>query len=378
MHGNRLSMKQLLRLSAIVFGLWTLLGLCAGTLDSLQLYSIGRHPDYWTFREPLIVQWIWAAFTPLVFVTAQRFPLRRPALLLALSMHTGCFLSLSMLHSVITASIGTPLGGVPPEYHGSLLKLRFLAELYSDIWMYWPLVCIQALIDSHAQSRERDRVTARLETQLTTARLAVLRAQIQPHFLFNTLHSIAALMRIDVRAAEDMVADLAEILRASFSEPITHESSLRRELELVRCYTRIQSCRFSERLKVNYQVAAETLDAAVPVLVLQSLVENAVIHGIAPADRPGTIEIAACRRGEQLILSVDDDGVGLRAAPRSGVGLSNARRRLRQLYGDQQSIELIEKADRGVTVTVSVPFRDLPKDSREWGRDEDTNSDRGR
>jgi len=268
---------------------------------------------------------------------------------------------------------------VPPHYQGSLLKLRFLEEFYSDIWMYWPLVCIQALLDSNARARERDRRASELETELTRARLGLLRAQIHPHFLFNTLHSIAALIRFDARAAEDMVADLSELLRASFADPIAQETTLRNELELVRCYLRIQSCRFSDRLRVDYRVDEGTLDAAVPVLVLQSLVENAVIHGISPAERPGTIEICASHEGERLVLQVADDGVGLRAPHRPGVGLGNARKRLRQLYGERQSLELATGTGGGVVASVVIPWRIAPFGSSEGVvAHENTNADRGR
>src|SRR5262249_19187288 len=165
---------------------------------------------------------------------------------------------------------------IPAHYTGPTLPLRFLEEFYSDIWMYWPLVCIQALIDSHARARAQARQAAELEALLARAHRALLGAQIQPHFLFNALHAVSALIRIDPAAAEDMVADLAEILRASSAESSLQETPLRRELDLVACYLRIQQRRFGERLRVNQVVAPDLLDAAGPALVLQSLVENAV------------------------------------------------------------------------------------------------------
>jgi LytS/YehU family sensor histidine kinase len=294
--------------------------------------------------------------TPLVFLIARRFPLSRPRQALAFAVHTGCFLCLCLLHCAAAEALEAPLS-LPPGYHGSSLELRFLKELYSDIWMYWPLVCIQALIDSHAHAREKDQRALQLEAQLTHSHLALLRAQIQPHFLFNTLHAISALLRIEPRAAQDMVADLAELLRSSFSEPLLQETTLRREFELVCCYLRIQSRRFGDRLRLSYQLAPDTLEAAVPALVLQSLVENAVVHGIAPAARPCRLEIRSWRAAEQLLLQVIDDGVGLQVPHRPGVGLSNATKRLYQLYGERQSLDLTGHPDRGVVVTVSIPLR---------------------
>lgn len=356
-------MKQIARPFAIVLGVWTLIGLFWGAADYVLRHELGLTPSLWSsFRRALTEEWIWAALTPIVFWIARRFPLSGRTLPLWFIVHFASFVSLSFLHCLIAQAVGAPLPYAPPHYVGSLLKLRFLEDFYPDIWMYWPLVCIQGLIDSHARAHEREKVKAKLESELTKASLALLRAQIHPHFLFNTLHSISALIRFDTRSAEEMIADLSEILRASFSDPAAQETTLRGELELVRCYMRIQTCRFSDRLSVSYHIAPDTLDAAVPVLVLQSLVENAVIHGIAPAERPGKVEISSQRRDQQLLLTVVDDGTGLSPSYTAGVGLSNARRRLAQLYGRQQSLDLTGQFGRGAAAMVSIPFRLL--DSR--------------
>jgi two-component system, LytTR family, sensor kinase len=237
---------------ALVFALWTLVALCGGLADYLFAFGVGKPMSFWAaFQRPLTEQWIWAALTPLVFFVAHHFPLGRPHLARAIAAHVAAFLSLSFLHCVLAEGVGGPLAYLPAHYTGATLPLRFLEEFYSDIWMYWPLVCIQALIDSHARARDRERHTAELEASLAKSHLALLRAQIQPHFLFNTLHALSALIRVDPVAAEDMVADLAEILRASSVESGLQETTLRRELDLVSCYVRIQQRRFGERLRVN-------------------------------------------------------------------------------------------------------------------------------
>jgi two-component system, LytTR family, sensor kinase len=365
---------------ALVFALWTVAAVCGGLADYLFAYLQGTPPPLWTvFQRPLTEQWIWAALTPLVFFIAHRFPLARPALARAIAIHVAAFLLLSLLHCALAGALGEPLLAVPAHYPGSLLKLRFLEEFYSDIWMYWPLVCIQALIDSHRRAREREQRTAELQTLLARSQLALLRAQIQPHFLFNTLHAVSALVRLDARAAEDMIADLADMLRASFTDGALQETSLQRELDLIGCYLRIQQRRFGERLSVRYAIAPEALRAALPSLLLQSLVENAVIHGIAPLARGGTLEVSAARHGARLELLVSDDGVGLHGTPTAGVGLANARRRLHELYGSEQSLSLGARPGGGVAAAVSIPWHDAPGAVPDEGKSgENTHADRGR
>ncbi len=351
-------MKSYARQLAVVFGLWTLIALCSGFADYAYWLAVGESPSLAaTLRRPLTEQWIWALLTSLVFFLARRVPLTRPHLLRAFAIHGVFFLLLSFAHCAIAEALRGPLASIPPHYHGPTLLLRFLEEVYSDIWMYWPLVGIRGWLDAQARERERERQAARLEQSLAELRLSLLRAQIQPHFLFNTLHAISALLRVDPRAAEDMVADLAEILRASFADSAAQEVPLRREMELVRCYLRIQQARFGERLAVEIAVDADAADAAVPALMLQSLVENAVVHGIAPLTRPGRLVVRVQRAGDRLAIEVADNGVGLPADRHAGLGLSNTRARLGQLYGAAQSFALASAPDRGTTVTLHIPAR---------------------
>jgi two-component system LytT family sensor kinase len=373
-------MKAFAKRFALVFALWTLVSICGGLADYLFSLALGGHLTFWgAFRRPLTEQWIWAALTPLVFLIAHHFPLSRPRLPRAIGMHVAAFLTLSLLHCLLAELVGGPLAVLPAHYTGPTLPLRFLEEFYSDIWMYWPLVCIQALMDSHARTRERERRAAELEALLGKSHLAFLRARIQPHFLFNTLHALSALIRSDALAAEDMVADLAEILRASSADSGLQETTLRSELDLVACYLRIQQRRFGDRLRVIQVVAPELLDAAVPPLVLQSIVENAVIHGIAPLDRSGTVAIRAYRREEQLVLQVEDDGMGMQSGGSTGVGLSNARRRMHELYGDKQSLYVMSAPGQGVSALVCIPFRVLPRSVQMEGVSRDhTDADSGR
>ncbi|HEY4038567.1 MAG TPA: histidine kinase [Burkholderiaceae bacterium] len=373
-------MRASARQFAIVLAAWTAVAITDGLANYFLRLSLGDAPAFWAvFRRPLTEQWIWAGLTPVVFMLTTRFPLVRPHLARAFVIHCAAFLALSAIHCVIADAIGGPLAFRAPNYAGGLLALRFLEEIYSDIWMYWPLVCIRALLDSHAQIRRRETESARLQALLATSQLELLRAQIRPHFLFNTLHSITTLVRTDAAAAEDLIADLAEILRASFVDSSSQETTLRREMELVDCYLRIQQRRFSDRLSLACRIAPETLEAAVPPLVLQSLVENAVIHGISPSNRPGTVTIRADRDGDRLQLEVSDDGAGLPASFRPGVGISNARSRMQRLYGSDQQLRIDGAVGCGTTVGVSIPFRVVPAVSPAGGVcDEDQDLDRRR
>jgi two-component system, LytTR family, sensor kinase len=374
------SIKSWAKQFAVVLGAWTAVALIAGLANYWLAAAVGQAPDFWnTFRRPLVEQWIWACLTPLVFVLATRFPLAPPQLLRSACVHLTGFLALSLLHCAIANALGSPLELQPGNYQGSFLWLRFMEEVYSDIWMYWPLVCIRALIDSNARSKRKELEAARIQGLLASSQLALLRAQIQPHFLFNTLHSITTLVRGDPAAAEDLIADLAEILRASFSQLSDSEMTVGRELELVDCYLRIQQRRFSDRLQLQYRICSGVLDAALPPLMLQSLVENAVIHGVTPSKKAAMVEIYIAREGDRLCLEVRDDGVGLPVSFEPRIGLSNTRLRLQTLYGENHRMAVTAAVGGGVIASISIPFRLLHNGGTAGGDDSDnSNVCRGR
>ncbi|HVG24039.1 MAG TPA: histidine kinase [Thermoanaerobaculia bacterium] len=210
-------------------------------------------------------------------------------------------------------------------------------------------------IEAQRRYRERELHAARLEAELASARLDALSAQLQPHFLFNTLNSIATLMRRDVDAAEQMVAHLGALLHKTLRSGERHEVTLAEELELLEQYLAIMKIRFQDRLVVRKNIDAAVTGASVPQLVLQPIVENAIRHGISRRPGAGLIEIAATRLGPSLEITVRDDGDGL-AGETEGIGLTNTRRRLRELYGDAQALELTPAAEGGLRVTLRVPL----------------------
>jgi two-component system LytT family sensor kinase len=237
-------------------------------------------------------------------------------------------------------------------------------------------------LDYYQQFRERERQAAELEKHLARARLQALKMQLQPHFLFNTLNGIAALNYEDPRAANLMLARLSELLRMTLEDNDAPEVSLRQELDFNRRYLELEQIRLGDRLTVTLEIAPETLDAVVPNLLLQPLVENAIRHGIAPYSARGKISIQAHRNNGTLHLRVADNGPGRRrdqgAASGTGVGLKNTTARLWQLYGDAQRLELKTAERGGWIVEITIPFRAVETpDARFEAEYEDSNAHRG-
>ena len=209
--------------------------------------------------------------------------------------------------------------------------------------------------------RERELRALQLETRLAQAQLDALKMQLHPHFLFNTLNSISVLMSEDVVAARRMLTRMSELLRASLENVGKHEVSLREELDFLGNYLEIEQTRFHDRLAVRMQIEPGVLDARVPNLILQPLVENAIRHGVAPRAQQGLIEISAVREDGMVQLKVRDNGPGLQlSAPESltkGIGLSNTQARLNQLYGSHHRFELKDAPGGGLEVVIAIPFR---------------------
>ncbi len=242
---------------------------------------------------------------------------------------------------------------------------RFLAVLASSRWqlnlaVYWVSVSIASAWRLRQQAAERDRRALELTASLSQAKLEALRLQLQPHFLFNTLNAMATLVHRDPAAADEMITNLGDLLRLVLEATQT-EVPLRRELELVDRYLAIERVRLGERLRVERVIAPGVLDAAVPPLMLQTLVENAVRHGIEPRRASGTVAVRAERVGDRLRLSVADDGVGLPAADtrseRRGVGLANTEARLHELHGAAARLVLLAPPEGGTRVEIELPWR---------------------
>jgi LytS/YehU family sensor histidine kinase len=249
----------------------------------------------------------------------------------------------------------TPAPGMrPPE---GFLGMR--AGL--DILVYWSLLGVCQGITNFRQSQQRERRAAEMEARLTRSKLQALRMQINPHFLFNTLNAISTLIYVNPRAADEMIGDLSELLRRSLDSVEEQEIPLARELQFIRAYISIEQKRFADRLRMEQNVPDDLMNALVPALILQPLVENAIRHGIEPQRAPGLVTIEAKRHGENLHLVVRDNGKGPPAGDatrpeRRCVGLANTQARLQGLYGQNQQFSFGEGDPRGCTVGVRIPF----------------------
>jgi LytS/YehU family sensor histidine kinase len=243
-----------------------------------------------------------------------------------------------------------------------LFTRLFYYNVVSDaVSIYLPVVLVAQAVWYQKKFREREVRTFELEAQLAKAHLQALKSQLQPHFLFNTLHSISALMLTDVQAADRMMTRLSDLLRMSLASNGVQETSLSRELEFVGGYLEIEKVRFEERLEVILEIAPDTLDARVPHLLLQPLVENAVRHGISRRSAAGEIRIGASHDDNSLYLQVRDNGPGLGGhearQAKGGLGLVATRERLQTLYGNDQNIEVRSLPEGGAEACVRIPFR---------------------
>jgi two-component sensor histidine kinase len=272
-------------------------------------------------------------------------------------------------------SVQAPFNGelpppLPPPKIGPWTRFFHLAatRAQSTIPIYWAIVCVTWVISSYQQLRERERRTLELEARLMHSNLQALKTQLQPHFLFNTLNAIASLVHRKPDAAEDMIGSLSDFLRMTLDTAQEHEVALRREIEFLDLYLEIQQARFGKRLRIQKEIEPAALDAFVPALILQPLVENSVRHGIEPRETGGTIFIRARREESSLRFEIRDDGEGLKAgqlaALREGVGLSNTKARLQELYGEAHRFQITQNAEGGLTVTVAVPWRVVTGNAR--------------
>lgn len=306
----------------------------------------------------------WALATPGIVWLGRRFPFERGNWVSSLAVHLTAALSLAVVLNFGYAWLALPLLPAPLDAPppGTRALQLLVGWLLADTTVYAAILSVGALLEQQRRLRTRDLAAAQLETQLTQAELQALQMQLQPHFLFNALHTVGALVRTGNQAgAVQVLTSLGDLLRRVLDRSVAHEVPLRQELDFARAYLDIERIRFRDRLTVEIHAEDEVLEAAVPHLVLQPLIENAIRHGVAPTPGHCAVRIEAARTGTSLALSVTDDGthptVPARPAGGNGIGLANTRARLARLYGDAGRMVFESTPPRGHAVRIALPYR---------------------
>jgi two-component system LytT family sensor kinase len=356
--------RRLLMEAAIIFAAWAVFGLLLANQSYIQSVIGGRPmPVIVALRFGLLEATLWAFTTVVIFSLARRFPIERGRVLQGIVLHLVAAITIASARTGVMIVLAWYL----PWVRARDFNMQFWGSSSQNFLFYTLLLGIAHLVLYYRRFREREKAAERLARGLTEARLQALKMQLQPHFLFNTLNAISALIPAEAQPARRMVARLGDLLRTTLEHEDTQEVTLREELAFLEPYLEIEQARLEDRLTVVLNIAPEALDARVPHLLLQPLVENAIRHGIASRIEPGRVEISAARGsdGRFLQLEIRDDGRGFdrnqdrdnEGRTRRGVGLTNIRSRLEQLYGTDHRFKLENRADGGVLVQIGIPYR---------------------
>ncbi len=357
-------------------GVWAFVALAA-TLTIWRLYRSTDMPMSFTTTLWLELSQVltFAPLTPFAYGFANRYPIGRDNWKRMLFLYTAAGLLFCLAHVALRGL--TPYAIYDskhrewssafwnPSAHRIgiqwvALGRLFLYNVVDDITgTFLPIALVAHAVSYYRRLQDRENRAAQLEGQLAKAHLQALKSQLQPHFLFNTMHSISALMLTDVQAADRMITRLGDLLRMNLESAGTQITTLSRELEFVNCYLGIEQVRFEERLTLTFDIAPETLDGQVPLMLLQPLVDNAVKHGISRLPQGGEIRVSSCLQNGDLMLEVRNSGPTCTQSSErpGGLGLRLTRERLETLYGADQSMVLASPPEGGMSILVTIPFR---------------------
>jgi two-component system LytT family sensor kinase len=342
----KLTRRQVLAALAVLAG-WTIIAL----LFTSQHYALSRdsaRAPHWSrlLYGNLITFWSWAALTPAAMWIGRRFPLERRRVARHLAYYVVGIVALSLAHITLVRYLNMTIFSRTAPWTNVVISMGATSVLIS----VGLLAASQAVIYFR---RFQDR-----ELRLAQVQLQSLKSQLHPHFLFNTLNAIAELVHSDTARAERTVTQLSGLLRTALSREGAEQVTLKEELAFLHNYLDIQQTLLQERLVTRWRVDDDTLDARVPAMLLQPVVENAIQHGIAPVAAGGTLEISARRDGDRLVLEVRDDGRGIgSSAGKGGIGLSNTRARLRHLYGDAHAFTIGAGYEGGTDARFEIPLQ---------------------
>lgn len=355
-----------------IWGVWTLFAIFFTSQVTLQSQLSENPTPFWrVLMWQLFSGYLWFALSPIILFLGRTFPFEDNRWKMSLPVHLIASIFVAVGQLAIDAFVLPKLGYMRRYESASYLeifKIFLMVNVHFGVAIYWGVLGVQQALKYYRKYRERELRTSQLEARLATTRLQVLKMQLHPHFLFNTLNAISELIYRDPESAERMISDLSDLLRMSFENLEIQEIPLKQELEFLEKYLEIELTRFHDRLKVEMQISPDTLDASVPNMILQPLVENAIKHGIGPRSTGGKISIGASRENGHLALTVRDNGLGIPSGDvqnlSEGVGLSNTRRRLRHLYGDGHTFKLSNDQEAGLTVNLVIPFKEAAAPSR--------------
>jgi signal transduction histidine kinase len=354
----------------VILGVSTALGVLTGLQAYNYVAIVERKSQPFSILLALnLTYWYsWAILVPGVIWMARRYRFGRQTWLRAAAFHVVGVLVFTAAHvALATTARGVIMqfSDMPSTFEWwGYFQNRFFLNMDWEMMTYWALVGFSHAFDYHRESQERELVASHLQAQLAEAQLEALQRQLHPHFLFNTLNTISALMHRDVQAADDMLVQLSDLLRLTLDRIGTQQVPLKDEIDFLWKYLEIEQTRFGDRLQVRVDVDPNVLDAPVPNLILQPIVENALRHGIGPKVEGGRVDVIARQGATGLTLVVRDNGVGLSpekmTALSSGVGVSNTRSRLENLYGERHRFDFETPAEGGLVVTIVIPFAAEP------------------
>ena len=348
-----------------IVGIWAAYALCDACQTVLSMHADGKHQPWLPVFATDFVSWLpWALATPLVIAMARRYPLSRGVSARSIGAHLAVFAVVGAITESWSAGLQmlfNPWGDAHRPTFVATWTMMCLYQCVTFLTAYALIAAVTYVMDAKAGMARQMTEAARLNGELSKAQLAALRRQIDPHFMYNTLNSIAGLVREHLNdAAVSMIVGLSEFLRRSSEDSHRPQVALQEEVEYLQRYLDIQKVRFGERLQVSVDIPSDLLRAQVPTLLLQPLVENAIKHGIAKRVAGGAVRVAGACHDSRLCLSVYNDGPNLPTdweAGQSGVGIRNLRTRLQILHGSDSELQLTRANSAGVEVLVTLPFK---------------------
>ena len=346
----------------LIFGCWMAVAALNNTQSYYFMLSVDRTSPWWKLLPSSILYFgLWALLTPLVGWLAKRFRLSRNDWALKLGLHVLIAIGLAFIERAVFELIFMNATATPERPFSWKTFYQVLLRYFDyGVYYYFIILLLNHALEYYRRFQNEQISAAQLKAELAQAQLQALKMQLHPHFLFNTLNAIAVLIEDDPKAARAMLGQLSDLLRLTLENVERQEVPLRQEMEFLDQYLQIQQTRFGERLAIRKAIDPATIEASVPYLILQPLVENAIRHGVESVPGPAVIEISSSRQDGMLELRVRDTGPGLTndsyTLSKRGVGLANIRGRLQRLYGERHRFELNNAEGGGLQATMLIPL----------------------